>query len=322
MKIKEYSLPASCPLCHQQTSKVLATELRRGAGIVYFCSECNHGFLVPDAALDAKKYYAENYRQEYSHNAEAAPTNAREIFDIYRHFQRDRIKAIAPYLTMNTKLLEVGASSGQFLVNIKDRVSIVHAIELDKACCAFMQTELGIHADSEYLRQSVLADEIYDVACTFQVMEHVPDAVAFLRDLHQSVKKGGTIFVEVPNLSDPLLSVWNIEPYQKFFYHSAHLHYFTEESLRKVANDAGFRPEQIEFIFTQDYNLLNHLNWIMNKAPQSNCMVGLSEIAIDGSNKEISSWLNDQMKKLNEEYIAKLVSAKATSNIMMVIKNV
>lgn len=322
MKTTEYTQPALCPLCHTSTNSVLATELRRGAGIVYYCDTCNHGFLVPDQSLDAKKYYAENYRQEYSHNADAAATNARELFDIYRHYQRDRLDVISPYLTKSTRLLEVGASSGQFLVNINELIEVVHAIELDKACCAFMQKELGIHADSEFLRQSILVDEIYDVVCSFQVMEHVVDPASFLRELHQSAKKGGTIFIEVPNLYDPLMSVWNVSSYNKFFYHSAHLHYFTEKSLRKTAIDAGFTSDQIEINFTQDYNILNHLNWIMNDAPQANCIVGLSEIDIKGANQEISNWLTEKMKSLNEQYITKLVSAKATSNLMMVIKNV
>jgi 2-polyprenyl-3-methyl-5-hydroxy-6-metoxy-1,4-benzoquinol methylase len=199
---------------------------------------------------------------------------------------------------------------------------MIHAIELDKACCSFMQAELGIRADSELLRESAFADETYDVVCSFQVLEHVADPVGFLCELQQSAKKGGTIFVEVPNLYDPLLSVWEVSAYKKFFYHTAHLHYFTEKSLRKTAIDAGFTSDQIEVNFTQDYNILNHLNWIMNDAPQVSCIVGLSEIDIRGASQEISNWLTEQMKSLNEQYIKKLVSAKSTSNLMMVIKNV
>ena len=313
---------ASCPLCHKSTGHVLATQLRRGSGIVYCCADCQHGFLMSGAALDAKTYYAENYRQEYSHNAQAAATNAREIFDIYSHYQRDRLLAISPYLVPSTRLLEVGASSGQFLVNIMDRVAQVHAIELDKACCAFMQSELGVSADSEYLRESAFAGETYDVVCSFQVAEHVPNPVDFLCDLRQSTKAGGAIFVEVPNLNDPLLSVWDVNSYRKFFYHSAHLHYFTEGSLRKTAELAGFKPDQIAISFTQDYNLLNHLNWVMNDAPQATCNVGLSEIRLAGANQAIASWLTEKLTKLNVEYIQKLVDAKATSNLMMVLKNV
>jgi len=317
----EHTETALCPLCHTPTRHVLTTKLRRGAGTVFYCTPCRHGFLVPDEQLDAKAYYAENYRQEYSHNAEAAATNARELFDIYRNYQGDRLDAIRPYLSGTTRLLEVGASAGQFLVNIRDEVGLVNAIELDTACCAFMQKELGIAADSEYLRESIFADETYDIVCSFQVMEHVPDPVAFLRDLRRSSKAGGTIFVEVPNLHDPLLSVWGVSAYQQFFYHSAHLHYFTDASLKQIAIAAGFAPELIEISYSQDYNILNHLNWVTNNAPQATCEVGLSDIDLGGPNRDIAAWLTEQLRALNQQYKARLVAAKATSNMMMVLKN-
>ena len=322
MKVTQHSHKAACPICRAQTDSVLTTQLRRGNGIVFYCLDCKHGFLSENHAPDAKAYYAEGYRQEYSHNAEAASTNAREIFEVYRGFQNDSLSEVVPYLSASTDLLEVGASSGQFLVNIRDRVASVNAIELDRACCAFLKTALGIEADSEYLRESRFSDRRYDVVCSFQVLEHVPDPVVFLRELVESAKKGATIFIEVPNLHDPLLSVWNVTSYQKFFYHTAHLHYFTEESLYKTARLAGFSDAQIRISFTQDYNLLNHLSWIMNDAPQATCTVGLSEVKLAGVDAGISTWLTEKLKTLNEEYIAHLVAKKTTSNMMMVISNV
>jgi 2-polyprenyl-3-methyl-5-hydroxy-6-metoxy-1,4-benzoquinol methylase len=321
MKIRTYDDQERCPICGTTTGVVLSTELRRGQGKVNYCGACRHGFLVPKKDFNEKEYYSENYRKEYSHNAEVTSTNASEIFDTYRHYQGDRLLEISPYLTANTSLLEVGASAGQFLSHVKDKVALVNAIELDEACCAFMQKEFGIEAESEFLSASTFAHNSYDIVCAFQVMEHVVDPVKLLQDLIRVTKKGGVIFIEVPNLHDPLLTVWNIEQYKRFFYHSAHLHYFTDESLKKVACDAGFVPEQIKVNFTQDYNVLNHLNWIMNKAPQADCHLGLSPINLNGLNQDISIWLTDQMRTLNNEYIAKLIDSKATSNLMMVLKN-
>ena len=322
MPLTTHSHPATCPLCLKETESVLSTRLRRGTGIVFYCQGCRHGFLSENQAPDAKAYYGENYRQEYSHNAEAAATNAREIFNVYKNYQTDRLKAVTPSLSAQTRLLEVGASSGQFLVNVKDLVARANAIELDKDCCRFMTSELGIEADSEFLRESRFSSERYNVICAFQVLEHVADPVAFLRDLAQSTSKGAKVFIEVPNLHDPLLSVWDVEAYRKFFYHSAHLHYFTEDSLKKTAVRAGFSADQIDISFTQDYNLLNHLNWIMNNSPQATCNVGLSEVNLRGINEEMSAWLTGKIKALNGEYIARLVGMKATSNMMMVIRNV
>jgi 2-polyprenyl-3-methyl-5-hydroxy-6-metoxy-1,4-benzoquinol methylase len=307
----------TCPLCSSGTSEILAHKLRRGNGMVRYCPACDHGYLVQEQTVDAKEYYGELYRQEYSHNAEAAATHAREIYRVYKNYQQDRLHHILPLLTASSQLLEVGASAGQFLCHIKDKVNVVNAIELDKACCAFLGSDLGIEADAEFLENSRFANQTYDVVCAFQVIEHVEQPVAFLKSLQRATKKGGAIFIEAPNLHDPLLSVWDVPTYRKFFYHSAHLHYFSEASLTKVARDAGFRPDQIEISFTQDYNVLNHLHWIMNDGPQADCHVGLSEINLRGPNREIAAWLTDEMRAVNRRYIAKLVAAKCTSNMLM-----
>jgi 2-polyprenyl-3-methyl-5-hydroxy-6-metoxy-1,4-benzoquinol methylase len=311
---------AACPLCASESKDVLAAELRRSKGLVRYCCACDHGYLVQDQSLDAKKYYGEEYRKEYSHNAEATSTHAREIYEIYKNYQQDRLQHILPFLSSGSRLLEVGASAGQFLSQIKHKVCEVNAIELDKTCCAFLGSEFGIQADSELLENSRFSQETYDVVCTFQVIEHVEKPVEFLKTLKRATREGGTIFIEAPNLRDPLLSVWDVPMYRKFFYHSAHIHYFTESSLIKVARDVGFRPDQIEIIFTQDYSLLNHLHWIMNDGPQADCKVGLNDIELHGSHQEISNWLTDEMRALNHKYIAKLIAAKCTSNMLMKLR--
>jgi len=321
MNFVENSLYENCTLCSLPTSKIISNNLRRGQGLVYYCDACKHGFLALRENFNEKQYYADSYRQEYSHNAEPTKTNAREIFDTYHGYQRDRLAIISQYLSDDLSLLEVGASSGQFLNSIKNQVALVNAIELDRDCCSFMQEELEIEADFEFLGNSKFANKTYDLVCAFQVMEHVVNPAYFLKDLIRATKKGGTIFIEVPNLDDPLLSIWDNTPYRKFFYHSAHLHYFTGNSLQQVAIDAGFLPKNIQVKYIQDYNLINHLNWLTNGTPQATCHVGLAEIGFNGANEEIANWLSTEVRILNQKYISKLVAQKATSNIMMILKN-
>lgn len=310
-----------CPLCGLEASRILAKQLRRGRGQVAYCQACDHGFLLPQQQMDMKQFYAEQYRQEYSHNATEAATNARELFEVYKRYQHGRLDLIKPLLGVDTKLLEVGASAGQFLCHVKNIVKTADAIELDKACKVFLEQELQISADDEYLENSRFKNQRYDVVCAFQVMEHVENPAAFIRSLRAVTRPGGTIFIEVPNLHDPLLSVWDVPTYRTFYYHAAHLHYFSEASLRNVAHAAGFSADAVEISFSQDYNLLNHLHWVMNDGPQSDCHVGLSEIGLTGPNAEISQWLNQEMRALNRRYIDKLIAAKSTSNLMMRLQN-
>lgn len=315
------TIRGSCPLCGQVSYNVLAHSLRRSEGKVLKCLACDHGFLLQHERFDAKKFYSDEYRQEYSHLVEPTATNARELFDVYSAYQAERLNAMRLYLKSDTSLLEVGASAGQFLFHVKDVVGKVNAIELDRECSRFLTEELGIENDIEFLEESRFADETYDVVCAFQVIEHVDQPVEFLKTLRRATKEDGTIFVEAPNLSDPLLSVWDVPTYQNFFYHNAHLHYFTESSLNKVARDAGFSSDQIEVSYTQDYNILNHLHWIMNDGPQTSCHVGLSDIDLRGKEREISTWLNDEIRQLNQKYVSKLIDAKCTSNIMMKLRH-
>jgi len=311
----------TCPLCSSDTNQIIAKQLRRGNGLVAYCNSCDHGFLVHKDQINAKEYYGELYRQEYSHHAESTATNAREIYEVYKNYQQERLFHIGPLLNTKTNLLEVGASAGQFLVHVKDKVEKVHAIELDKACCEFLEKELDIEVASEFLENSKFAHLSYDIVCAFQVLEHVENPVAFIKNLKNTSKPGGYIYLEVPNLYDPLLSVWDVEAYRNFYYHSAHLNYFSEASLTKVALEAGFKGNQIEIYFSQDYNLLNHLHWIMNNSPQPDCLIGLNGINLSGINQEISGWLSQELKLLNLKYIEKLTASKCTSNLLMRIHN-
>ena len=85
---------SECPICSRHSEDVLTTQMRRGKGTVYLCKNCNHGFFVTQEDLDAKEYYASEYRKEYSHNSEQAATNAKELFDVYKNYQKDRLSFI------------------------------------------------------------------------------------------------------------------------------------------------------------------------------------------------------------------------------------
>lgn len=310
-----------CPLCQQQTGKKLTEQLRRGVGRVFHCAKCNHGFLIDNKIDDLKSFYANTYRNEYSHYAQPTETNPREIHEVYKKFQKERLNIIIPQLRFDGDLLEVGASAGQFLIHVKELVREVNAIELDTACVKFLIEQLDINSDAEYLEKSRFANCKYDFICAFQVMEHVVDPIKFLQSLKEVIKPGGLIFIEVPNLYDPLMTVWNVPSYHTFYYHSAHLHYFTEASLRIVVKAAGFSAKSVDFHFLQDYNLLNQLHWIMNDSPQADCQIGLNDIHLSGLDKTISSWLDNELQRLNQKYIELLRERKSTSNILMVIKN-
>ena len=77
---------------------------------------------------------------------------------------------------------------------------------------------------------------------------------------------------------------------------------------------------KVEYNYSQDYNLLNHLNWILNDSPQKDCKIGLSEINLSGKKPYINDWLSKELTLLNIKYNQKLAEEKVTSNIMLMIE--
>jgi len=311
--------PKSCPFCKNLSKTIMTEKLRIGKGRVLFCKKCEVGFLEKFVTNEAE-YYNNAYRKKYSHRSESCETNPSEIFNIYKTFQKDRLSVLKQYVAGKDSLLELGASAGQFLVHVKDMFSIVNAIELDSSCVNYIQEMFEIDADNKTLEHSKFKNLTYDICCSFQVMEHTSDPKHFLQTIFNALNHKGIGLIEVPNLYDPLISVWNIREYSEFYYHEAHNFYFTENFLRRLSHETGFKVLQIYFL--QDYNILNHLNWIMNKQPQKTCEIGLNLPEVKSTETEIGTWLSQKLQQLNSEYIKILSEHKKTSNIMMVLQKI
>lgn len=285
---------AQCQLCNH-LCKLLTQKLRRGDGMVFMCERCDLAFLAGGTSTD----YDGPYRARATPNC----TTPEQIFLTYKDYQEDRLRIVRPHL--KDSILEYGASAGQFLWHLN--IPRLCAIEPDSACQEFMAT-LGIDHPGIV--------ETFDTVCAFQLLEHCADPVKFIRGMLQHAKPGAKLFIEVPNLHDPLRSVWHSAAYEDFYFHSDHLWYFSEKSLRMVAEKAG--AQNIEIMHTQDYNLLNHLHWLTEGKPQETCHPGLSPISLPGTHP-IARWLSNSLATLNEVYKAKLAAAGKTSNLMMVI---
>jgi SAM-dependent methyltransferase len=146
------------------------------------------------------------------------------------------------------------------------------------------------------LEKAKLQNDYYDVAVSFEVLEHIVCPLMFLNTIKGSLKKGGTLVLEVPNHNDALLSCYKEEiSYKDFYYHKAHIHYFTPTSLSDLCRYCGFKGEVSSFLM---YPFFNHVFWHQNLGPQPTAEIALS------TPKPTNSWvvINDFYKKVEKEY--------------------
>jgi 2-polyprenyl-3-methyl-5-hydroxy-6-metoxy-1,4-benzoquinol methylase len=82
----------------------------------------------------------------------------------------------------------------------------------------------------------------YDVITAFDLVEHLPDAVEFLRQAAHCLRPGGVVGVKTPNLDCPEAEVFG--PH----YHSLkreHLLFLSPRSLTAAAREAGLEPVDV-----------------------------------------------------------------------------
>jgi len=305
-----------CYLCGTENLSQLTAELRSGPGVVLHCKDCDIGMLQT-VHSNLQKYYDEQYHKSHGPRLDRS-SNYEEIFDSYVNYQTQRVELLKPWLKPGARLLDVGCETGHFLYNVRNFVKKVVGVDYDSGAAAFAAKICQCETFWGKLDQAGLAPASFDVVCALQTMEHVEDPIAFAAMLGKYLKPDGIVYIEVPSLSDPLRVVYDIPAFRSFYFHEAHLYYFSARSLMTVMNKAGFTGNTY---FVQDYNFMNHLHWIFKGKPQPSCHDGLGNPRLPMASdcaQELRRDLEDWVKAVGKQYQTILEKHGATANISFI----
>ena len=286
-----------CFLCQKEVTNTLTDTLRDGSKRnVYFCETCDLGILDNQKTqTELRQYYKHVYRTD----------SPEKIFADFFPFQHDRLRLLKPYLNKKVKLLEIGCAAGMFLNHVKDKVKEVAGLDYDTKSAKFTEEICNCKVFSS---EDKLPKNYFDIICLFQTLEHVYNPYEYLLQVLKSLKPNGIIYIEVPNLYDSLVSTYNIPAHYKFFFHQAHLWYFSEKSLLFLTHKLGIKGKTK---FIQDYNVLNHLAWV-NTGNLQDYVAGRAKPNVPlRKYKEINTFFI----KMDKQYKQLLSKLKITSNI-------
>jgi 2-polyprenyl-3-methyl-5-hydroxy-6-metoxy-1,4-benzoquinol methylase len=155
------------------------------------------------------------------------------------------------------RLLEVGSSFGYHLLEFKKRGWTVEGLDPVRAACDYSQKELGVPAKAALLEDSGYPDEAFDVVIMNHVIEHVPDPVACLSELHRITRKGGHVVLETPTYDSLMFKIFGRR--ERSVSCEGHIYFFTPQSLKAVSEKAGFKV--IDQRYTGRTVNLNRLAW-------------------------------------------------------------
>lgn len=145
-------------------------------------------------------------------------------------------------------LLDVGSAHGWFLEAAAEQFEAC-GIEPDEGV-ARHSVARGLPVRVGFFPQVLDAGERFDVIVFNDVIEHIPDIRAALRDCHERLPPGGILVLNLPSsqglfyrlsklmarfgLRGPFDRLWQVGM------PSPHVHYFTPDNLAQLAQGAGF----------------------------------------------------------------------------------
>ncbi|MGE5373184.1 MAG: class I SAM-dependent methyltransferase [Solirubrobacterales bacterium] len=263
--------PGQCRLCGARLDapEVIAEYVFGGqAGqCFYSCPVCHVAFLYPPMTVEEENQF---YAKEFEKFMESRSGGDLDWSGPQAHIQTNRQqyerrhRLFCHLLAPGKRVLEVGCSSGFMLLPLQGLGMEVCGVEPSGGFTSFLQEKrIPVYESVEALKKSDIRPE-FDLVMHYFVLEHIRRPVEFLSELMELVKPGGHMVFEIPNRNDPLVSIYNIPAFHRFYWSIAHNYYFNHPSVGWVLDQLKV---SYEILNDQRYDLSNHMTWAIQGKP-------------------------------------------------------
>lgn len=221
--------PVACYLCGGKTFALWA---QCGRYSVHSCTVCGLGVTHPfPSPEDFSGYEVDDTTIAWRINA--CLSRKEELLAIHRE-QVHRIQA----KKRSGSVLDVGCNVGLFLVEAEKAGYQCLGVEPIREYAEVGIQQFGLDVRIAYLEALQLPSASFDVVTLYDVVEHVPDPCALLREVRRILKPDGLLVLQSPNLGSVMADFcrakwpWLLPP--------DHLFHFTATTFAALAEKAGF----------------------------------------------------------------------------------
>ncbi len=242
MKIKDIYQKIKCNICGSERYEVLIKPEKKmidpgkilsasggvmGTQRVVRCKECGLAYVNPRVKPGlVVKSYSEADDSLYASQAEVRMSTF-----------EDSLSFVEKYSPKKGRILDVGAAAGFFLKVAKDKGWKVWGVEPSKWSAKFANENYKVNVKQGVLEEAKFSDNFFDVVTMWDVLEHVPDPTAELREIYRILKPGGLLVINYPDFGT---SMAQLAGSKWWFLLSVHLFYFDRNSLTKLLKKTSF----------------------------------------------------------------------------------
>lgn len=242
-------MPESCPLCNSVELSFLNTIYTDTLSALYLkslgididfntktlsyfkCKECDIGFYSPMETGD--EFFYEELQK----------------FNWYYMSDKWEYRFTKKYVDSKFRVLEIGSGKAAFAQIIE--YSQYTGLEFNDIAIQ-RASQLGIRLIKQSVEEHSKESKSYDLAVSFQVLEHVPDPASFIRGCVDCLKIGGLLVIAVPAhdgfAQGAINHILDMPPH--------HVTHWSANTLQKLAPIFGLELITIEYEPIAEYHKL------------------------------------------------------------------
>ena len=230
------------------------------------CDVCQMIYLFPPLSEEEEIAFYKKEFEKYMQGRTAQDKNWSTPEKHFKSNQREvsrRMSFLERYVTPKQRVLEVGCSSGFMLSALTDKGMEVYGLDPSEGFIEYVRSKgIQVYKTLEELQRQ--HDLTFSLIIHYYVLEHVRNPVEFIREYMELLHEDGRMIFEVPCATDPLVELYKVPAFDRFYWSVAHHWYFTRESLTKVLKKTGY---EFELFPEQRYDISNHMTWMLEGKP-------------------------------------------------------
>ena len=224
----------TCNLCGQDNFAVYLNGFPEEKRAILKCQNC--GLLVTDPFPTREElvlaYQDEFYGKKRSHRFGSL---LEEAVYLFRWARACRIKRLFNPGTV----LDVGCGRGITLYFLKKWGWDCTGTQLSRNAAEYARRTFGLKILEKDLLETRFEEGSFDLVILAHVLEHVPDPLAYLREISRILTRKGVLILELPNAGNFLIDIFR----EKWFGWDLprHLYHFTPGTITRMLSQAGVK---------------------------------------------------------------------------------
>lgn len=180
----------NCNLCGSNLTKIVAEV---GPFKLVKCRTCGLVYDNPRLSVeDTQHHYIRLYNDSFTHKTRWFESRIDMFSECLKKLESFR---------ENGRLLDVGCGRGYFLRLARDRGWNTYGVEISEDSSDFARKEYNLDVCRGTVRQAKFRSEYFDVITLWNVLDHFWDPISELAEINRVLRRGGLIFIRVPNIS-------------------------------------------------------------------------------------------------------------------------